>query len=85
MRLVLASFALWLLVAVPAWGAGQSRHFTTSDGVRLHYIEAGQGPRTLVLVPASQRLSLVDLRAGALESIRGGHDDVAQSRHAREC
>jgi microsomal epoxide hydrolase len=28
----------------------RSRHFTTSDGVRLHYLEAGAGP-TLVFVP----------------------------------
>ena len=40
----------------PAWAVGQPRHFTTSDGVRLHYIEAGPrdsaaGLRTLVFVP----------------------------------
>lgn len=40
----------------PAWAVGQPRHFTTSDGVRLHYIEAGPkdsaaGARTLVFVP----------------------------------
>jgi non-heme chloroperoxidase len=51
MRLVLASFALWLCLVLPVMAAGQSRHFTTSDGVRLHYIEAGRGPRTIVLVP----------------------------------
>ncbi len=28
----------------------QSQFFTTSDGVRLHYLEAGQGP-TLVMIP----------------------------------
>ena len=27
------------------------RYFTTSDGVKLHYLQAGQGPRTIVLVP----------------------------------
>ena len=37
--------------AAPAAPArAQDRHFTTSDGVRLHYIEAGHG-RTLVLIP----------------------------------
>lgn len=44
-----------LLVAActaPAWAAAPAdRFFTTSDGVRLHYLEAGQGPRTIVFVP----------------------------------
>lgn len=31
-------------------GDGMSRYFRTSDGVRLHYLEAGRGP-TLVFVP----------------------------------
>ena len=30
--------------------AGESRHFKTSDGVKLHYLEAGSGS-ALVLVP----------------------------------
>ncbi len=30
--------------------AGESRHFKTSDGVKLHYLEAGSGS-TLVLIP----------------------------------
>lgn len=31
-----------LLMAGAAWGApAQSRYFTSSDGVRLHYLEAG--------------------------------------------
>ena len=36
----------------PAWAQPQteSGHFTTSDGVRLHYLEAGSGP-LLVFVP----------------------------------
>ena len=29
----------------------QHHTFTTSDGVRLHYIEAGRGDKTLVLIP----------------------------------
>ena len=28
---------------------GQSKHFTTTDGVRLHYLEAGSG-KPLVLI-----------------------------------
>src|SRR5882672_10071666 len=38
------------LRAEAAPGAAQDRFFTTSDKVRLHYIEAGRG-RTVVLVP----------------------------------
>jgi microsomal epoxide hydrolase len=36
----------------PAWAQGEfeSRHFVTSDGIKLHYLEAGSGP-TLVFVP----------------------------------
>lgn len=37
-------------LATPALAAGSSRFFTTSDGVRLHYVTAGAG-MTLVLVP----------------------------------
>ena len=44
-----------LLAAPGAWGAPapvQSRFFTSSDGVRLHYLEAGPaGAPTLVFVP----------------------------------
>jgi len=56
MRLFLALLAWLSLASAPAGAAGQARYFTTSDGVRLHYIEAGpsdsvQPPRTLVFVP----------------------------------
>jgi len=50
---LLALLAATLLPAVAAPAAAQGirdRWFTTSDGVRLHYLEAGQG-RTIVLVP----------------------------------
>ncbi len=42
--------AALLGAATPAVAQGASRNFTTSDGVRLHYLEAGQG-RPLLLVP----------------------------------
>lgn len=43
--------ALWLLSGPVAANTGTvSRYFTTSDGVKLHYLEAGQG-HTLVFVP----------------------------------
>ncbi len=42
---------LWSLLAQPA-AAAEHRYFTTSDGVKLHYIEEGAGrPRTIVFVP----------------------------------
>lgn len=56
MRRLVPWLALLLCWSVPAGAAGQARYFTTSDGVRLHYIEAGPreagaGSRTLVFVP----------------------------------
>lgn len=39
-----------LLAGQPAHGAPTSGFFTTSDGVRLHYLAEGQGP-TLIFVP----------------------------------
>lgn len=57
MRVVLAFLSLLLFGAGPAHAAGQHRHFTTSDGVRLHYIEAGpdvaagRDTHTIVFVP----------------------------------
>ena len=48
----LVLISVWMLWSSgPGWAAGQARYFTTSDGVRLHYIEAGSGARTLVFVP----------------------------------
>ncbi len=41
-----------LMAAADTWaGPGMSRYFTASDGVRLHYLEAGTGPLTLVFIP----------------------------------
>jgi microsomal epoxide hydrolase len=52
----LLRLALFLVLAgslpVRAQDAGTSRYFTTSDGVRLHYLEAGSpAAHTIVLVP----------------------------------
>lgn len=51
------------LIAGAAWAQTDVRsgHFTTSDSIRLHYLEAGSGP-TLVFVPgwtmqAAQRIA----------------------------
>ncbi len=46
----LASPALLLGCTQPASAAGVSRFFETSDGARLHYLEAGRG-KTVVFVP----------------------------------
>ncbi len=51
MRAVPAFMLLFALLLLPSHRAAASdRSFFTSDGVRLHYIEAGQG-HTLVLIP----------------------------------
>ncbi len=44
--------AALLLSSLLAWASPvRSQFFKTSDGLRLHYLEAGSGPRTLVFVP----------------------------------
>jgi microsomal epoxide hydrolase len=45
--------ALWpaLFPSLGLTAPVQHHTFTTSDGVRLHYIEAGRGEKTLVLIP----------------------------------
>lgn len=48
--LIATLLAALLLPAAPVGGWAADGRFVTSDGVRLHYIEAGRG-RTIVLVP----------------------------------
>ncbi len=48
-RLVLVLLAMSSLAPCAARAA--DRYFTTTDGVRLHYIEAGRGGHTIVMVP----------------------------------
>lgn len=52
--LLLTSISFFICLLLPRISRAQaefeSRHFTTSDGVELHYMEAGSGP-TLVFVP----------------------------------
>ena len=52
MRLAYAIVALLLAMMGPVLSANaaEDRYFTTSDGVRLHYLEAGHG-QTIVFVP----------------------------------
>jgi non-heme chloroperoxidase len=53
-RLVwILSMAVWpaLFPSLGLTAPVQHHTFTTSDGVRLHYIEAGRGNKTLVLIP----------------------------------
>ena len=50
------SSKLYLLLALLTTCLAQAnpihhRYFTSSDGVRLHYLEAGKGERTLVFIP----------------------------------
>ena len=44
--------AAWLLSSLCAWAQPvKSQFFKTSDGLSLHYLEAGSGQPTLVFVP----------------------------------
>lgn len=49
MRPLLAAIALIVLSCTTVTAAEKSGTITTSDGVRLHYIEAGQGPAILFI------------------------------------
>ena len=41
-----------LLCPILLWANPVQHHtFKTSDGVRLHYLEAGSGPQTIVFIP----------------------------------
>ncbi len=79
-----------LLVGQPANGAPTSGFFTTSDGVRLHYLTAGQGP-TLVFVPgwtmpAEIWAAQIEYFSGryrvvALDPRSQGRSEIARSGH----
>jgi microsomal epoxide hydrolase len=57
-----ADFSLVLGASV-----AKSNFFETSDGVRLHYLEAGKGPETIVLIPGWLMPAMVfDAQLGAL-------------------
>lgn len=92
----------WLLLFLllcwsgPGWAAGQSRHFTTSDGVRLHYIEAGPQdrslpPRTVLFVPGWTMPAWIferqvaalsrQFRVVALDPRSQGESQIATSGH----
>ena len=49
MKRILAALVLLCASCALAGGAEKSGTFTTSDGVKLHYIEAGQGPAILFI------------------------------------
>ena len=47
---------LWVFISLGVFSAmglaaSMDRYFQTSDGLRLHYLEAGSGERTLLFVP----------------------------------
>lgn len=88
----------FLLCFVFAAGSGaalemapQSRHFTTSDGVRLHYLEAGNGERVLVFVPGWLMPAAVfdlqlralsrEFRVLALDPRSQGQSEIAAEGH----
>ncbi len=49
---IVAALVVFLAGSAAAEGTTQSRYFVTSDGVRLHYLEAGQaGGHTIVFIP----------------------------------
>lgn len=90
MRLLALAFAFF----VSAAQALEDRYFTTSDGVRLHYVEAGAGAgrgRTIVFVPGWTMPAWVwtpqlehfrrDHRVVALDPRSQGKSQIAASGH----
>lgn len=68
--------------------SGTSRHFTTTDDVRLHYIEAGEGPVLMMFPGWSQSAAMFRFQIDALsESHRviavdpRGHGDSDKPAH----
>ena len=52
-RALLTVLIVFVALAASAQTAPKSRFFTTSDGVRIHYLEAGKGP-AIVFIPGWQ-------------------------------
>ncbi len=79
-----------LFMATPAWAGLQDGYFNTSDGVRLHYLSAGQGP-ILVFVPGWTMPAEIwipqlehfarDYRVVALDPRSQGYSEVAKIGH----
>ena len=88
-------FLLGLMAPVASGGGGVSEHyFKTSDGVRLHYVESGGGPDTLVFIPGwlmpaavfeLQVRQLSDrFRVVAFDPRSQGKSEVFEGRHTPE-
>lgn len=95
-RLTLATAtATATTLSLPAFAATpKSRSFKASDGVRLHFWEAGSGDETLILVPGWMMPAAVftpqlaglstNRRVIAFDPRSQGLSDVATSRHTPE-
>ncbi|HEY8617706.1 alpha/beta hydrolase [Phenylobacterium sp.] len=78
MRAILAALALLLLAAGAARAqAPVSRYVTASDGVRLHVLEAGQGPAVVLLHGATGSAEANYVRTGILQALAARHRVIA--------
>lgn len=87
-------FALLGFVSASAWATAEHRYFRTSDGVRLHYLEAGSGSRTLVFIPGwlmpaavfESQLEILakDFRVLAFDPRSQGLSQIAGGSHSPE-
>jgi len=69
-------------------------HFVTSDGLRLHYLEAGSGPNTILFIPGwlmpaaifQEQLATLggEFRVLALDPRSQGESQVARGSHGPE-
>jgi microsomal epoxide hydrolase len=72
----------------------QSHYFYTSDGARLHYLEAGQGSMTLIFIPGwlmpasifNQQITALskNYRVAVLDPRSQGQSDVWHGSHSAE-
>jgi pimeloyl-ACP methyl ester carboxylesterase len=75
----LAGLALALLVAAPAMAqpAAASRTFEASDGVRIHYLEAGQGTPVILLHGSTGDSESNYVTTGILAALAANHRVIA--------
>lgn len=86
--------ALFLHGAAQAAEGAMDRYFTTSDGLKIHYLEAGSGSGTIVFVPGwlmpaaifEKQLTALsrDFRVLAFDPRSQGHSGISPGDHGPE-
>lgn len=77
MRLLFALLVALLALPVRAQEAGASRHVTVSDGMRIHYLEAGRGTPVVLLHGSSGDSESNYVVTGILQALAANHRVIA--------